>query len=117
MTNYVSYNLRVATDVQKIAQAKAWFIHCINLYTLFEYAIPVIQDYGTCIKLNSVDTFMKCFEKLLRLLIMFHSSGSNMYSRSMVMFFGKWQYWDCEECILVTITNFFLVAYERPSSI
>ena len=103
-------------DEQKIVQAKAWFIHCINLYTLFEYAIPVIQDYGTCIKLNSVDTFMKCFEKLLRLLIMFHSSGSNMYSRSMVMFFGNWQYWTANN-ITVTITNFFLVADERPSSL
>ena len=62
-----------------IAAAKARFIHCLNLVTLFEFAIPVIQDYGTAIKLNSVDRFMHCFHKLLLLLIMFHTRKQHVF--------------------------------------
>ena len=76
-----------------IEAARARFIHCLNLVTLFEFAIPVIQDYGTAIKLNSTERFLDCFHKLLLLLIMFRTQGSNMYSRSMVLFLGHWQYW------------------------
>ena len=90
---YLTADREWPRNEEKITLARAWFTHCLNLYTLFEYAIPVIQDYGTCIKLNSVTQFMQCFEKLLLLLIMFQSTGSHMYSRAMILFLGNWNYW------------------------
>jgi hypothetical protein len=75
------------------AEAKARFIHCCNLYTLFEFAIPVLQDYGLAIKLCSLELFLKCFQRILKLFILLRSQGSNMYTRSMLIFWCHLNYW------------------------
>ena len=83
----------LSKNTKKHSLAKAYFIHVVNLYTLLEYDMPRIQDYGIAIKLNSADSFFMAFKKLFRLFLMLHSSGSNMYSLSMALFYGHWQYW------------------------
>ena len=77
----------------EIVGARSRFIHCLNLYTLLEFAIPVLQDYGASIKLNSLELFLSCFNKLLLLFIMIQSAGSNMYIRCMVLFLGHLKHW------------------------
>jgi hypothetical protein len=90
---YLTLERNPSPDQTLLARHRASYIHCVNLYTLFEYAIPVLQDYGVAIKLKSTDSFRICFERLLLLFLLVRSSGSNMYTRSMVLFYGHWNYW------------------------
>jgi len=71
---YLTEEDRTIRNPKKPSLAKAYFIHVVNLYTLFEDAIPTIQDYGIAIKLHSADSFFLAFKKLFRLFLMLELS-------------------------------------------
>ena len=52
---YLQLDMSTPRDETKITESRARFIHSVNLSTLFEFVLPVLQDYGTVIKLNSYD--------------------------------------------------------------
>jgi len=47
------------------------YIHLLNLQTLFEFCIPVIQDYGLALKSNDWKTFKRCYQQLFLLLFFY----------------------------------------------
>ena len=69
------------------------YIHLLNLQSLFEYAIPVIQDYGTLLKANNWLSFSQAFLRLLGFFVMCNGKGSLDYQRCMYCFQITLQYW------------------------
>ena len=70
------------------------FIHMLNLQTLFEFCLPVIQDYGSLLKSNDFDLFKRAFHKLLLLFLLCRSKGSADYQRTMFVFALLLRYWE-----------------------
>ena len=112
---YLAEDRETHKDLQKWKLSKCYYLHTLNLYTLLEFAIPVIQDYGIAIKLNSLHLFMTCFEKMLLLFIMLRSRGSNMYSRSMLLFYGQLKYWMANKLPIVRVLQYNLTAISEES--
>jgi hypothetical protein len=72
---------------------RAMYIQLLNLRFLFQFAIPVIQDYGISIKLNDVDLFIRSLEKLLLLFITLNTRGTDIYCRSILIFLRNLTHW------------------------
>jgi hypothetical protein len=71
----------------------ACYIHLLNLYSLFEFCIPCIQDYACALKSNDWSSFLKCYKRMLLLFLSCSSKGAAEYSRSMLMFDHVLRYW------------------------
>jgi hypothetical protein len=70
------------------------YIHLLNLQSLFEFCIPVVQDYGSLLKCCDFDLFKTSFHKLLLFFILCRSKGCSDYQRTMFVFALLLQYWD-----------------------
>ena len=55
------------------------YLHLLNLQTLLEFCIPVIQDYGTALKGNDWDGFRLCLDKMVAFFSMCNAKGSLQY--------------------------------------
>jgi hypothetical protein len=54
---------------------RAKYVSICNMLALFEFAIPVIIDYGSAIKLGDYTVWKKALQSLLRFYIMCKSPG------------------------------------------
>jgi hypothetical protein len=54
-------SLESGVKVAKLNPYRARYIHLINLQTLFEFCIPIIQDYGVALKSNDWVLFSQCY--------------------------------------------------------
>ena len=63
----------------KINPFRARYIHLLNLHTLFEFCLPVIQDYGSLLKSNDFVSFLQSYHKLLLLFILCRHKGTDDY--------------------------------------
>jgi hypothetical protein len=79
---------------KKFNQFRAHWLHLLNLQTLFEFCIPVVQDYGCLLKTNDFPLFKASFHKLLLLFLLCRSRGSLDYQRTMLVFAILLQYWE-----------------------
>ena len=66
----------------------------MNVQTLFEFCISVIQDYGSLLKTNDFTLFKTSFHQLLLLFLLCRSKGSLDYQRTMLVFALLLQYWE-----------------------
>ena len=71
----------------------AKYVHLVNLQTLFEFCVPVIQDYGVCLKGNDWNLFHRTFHRLLLFFICCNSRGSLEYQRAMYCYSLLLRYW------------------------
>lgn len=70
------------------------YIHLLNLQTLFEFCLPVLQDYGSLLKFNDFERFKLAFHRLLLLFVLCQSKGSGDYQRTMFVFALLLRYWE-----------------------
>jgi hypothetical protein len=109
---YLETDRKLPRNTENIQAARARYIHCINLYSLFDYALPVLQDYGASIKLNAFELFISSFKKLLLLFMMLQSAGSNMYTRCMVIFLGHIKHWLDNKVIICLCSIMFYFSFQ-----
>ena len=69
------------------------FIHLLNLNTMFEFCIPVIQDYGAALKLNDWERFKNCYYRLFLFFSMCTTKGVADYQRTMYINLIMMEYW------------------------
>ena len=70
-----------------------FYIHLVNLYHLFEFCIPCIQDYGSTLKGNDWPSFYNCYKRMLLFYISCSTKGASEYARSMFVFDHLIRYW------------------------
>jgi hypothetical protein len=78
----------------KINHFRVTYIHLLNLHTLFEFCLPVIQDYGSLLKSNDFVSFLQAYHKLLLLFILCRHKGTHDYQRTMFVFALLLRYWE-----------------------
>jgi hypothetical protein len=86
-------NLERGIVTTKISPFRSKYIHLLNLYTLLEFCIPVIQDYGVALKSNDWPLFYNCLLSIMAFLLMCNGKGAADYQRSMYCFLMTLRYW------------------------
>ena len=81
----------------------ARYIRLINLQTLFEFCIPVIQDYGVALKSNDWVLFSQCYVSLVSFFVMCNGQGVGEYQRSLYCFTLMLRYWTHHELPIMTL--------------
>ena len=84
---------RLGKDPEKGNPHLPFYVHIVNLYHLFEFCIPCIQDYGSTLKGNDWPSFHKCYKRMLLFYISCSTKGASDYARSMFMFDHLLRYW------------------------
>ena len=79
-------SLESGVKVPKLNPYRARYIQLINLQTLFEFCIPVIQDYGVALKSNDWVLFSQCYVSLVSFFVMCNGQGVGEYQRSLYCF-------------------------------
>src|SRR6185437_14650800 len=69
------------------------YIHLLNLFYLFDFAIPVLQDYGAALKGNDPVLFLDCFDRLVLLFLMCNDPAGAMYRRTLFLYRLLLNYW------------------------
>jgi hypothetical protein len=72
------------------------YIHLLNLQTLFEFCIPVIQDYGVALKGNDYERYVVAITRLYLFYVICESKGSWDYKRSLFCCMLLLRYWHQE---------------------
>jgi hypothetical protein len=105
----LAYDIKLAESLEqgelmsKINPFRARYLHLYNLKTLFEFCIPVIQDYGVALKNNDWQLFMKCFVSLVLFYVMCNGQGVLEYQRSLYCFFIMLRYWTYHQLPVITL--------------
>ena len=60
---------------------------------MFDFVIPVLQDYGTALKANDPCVFLNSFDKLVFLFLMCHDSGAALYQKTLFIYRMLLDYW------------------------
>ena len=68
-------------------------VHLYNLHCLFDFCLPVVQDYISLLKHNDWWRFRRSSLKLLLLFIMIQNKGAQNYRAPMLFFMLKTMYW------------------------
>ena len=84
---------RDGKDHQKQYPDFPFYVHLLNLYHLFEFCLPCIQDYGATLKGNDWPSFLTCYKRMLLFYLSCSSKGATDYARSMFMFDHLLRYW------------------------
>ena len=56
---------RLGKDPEKGNPQLPFYVHIVNLYHLFEFCIPCIQDYGSTLKGNDWPSFYNCYKDVV----------------------------------------------------
>jgi hypothetical protein len=96
-------SLESGVKVPKLNPYRARYIHLINLQTLFEFCIPVIQDYGVALKSNDWVLFSQCYVSLVSFFVMCNGQGVGEYQRSLYCFTLMLRYWTHHELPIMTL--------------
>ncbi len=94
---------RAGKDREKRNIHLPFYVHMVNLYHLFEFCIPCIQDYGSTLKGNDWPSFYNCYKRMLLFYISCSTKGASDYARSMFM--------------LITVTGHIMVCLSWSYSI
>src|SRR5262245_6017065 len=78
---------------QRVNPHRSFYIHLLNLRSLFEFCIPAIQDYGVSLKSNHWPFFRSSYRRLLRFFLSCSTRGVSGYQASMLMFSLLEQHW------------------------
>ena len=78
-------------------------IRLLNLQTLMEFCIPVIQDYGVALKGNDYAILSKCLYALVAFFVMCNAQGSLDYRRSLYCFLITTRYWTYHQLPIMTL--------------
>jgi len=78
-------------------------IRLLNLQTLMEFCIPVVQDYGVAIKGNDYAILEKCLYALVAFFVMCNGQGSLDYRRSLYCFLIMTRYWTYHQLPIMTL--------------
>ena len=76
---------------------RARYVHLLNLQSLFEFAIPIIQDYGLALKGSDWKVFRRCSDRLFLLYCCFTSKGAAEYQAGMYCSLRLLQYWEANQ--------------------
>src|SRR4051812_29483868 len=73
------------------------YIYLYNLFTLLNFTIPSVQDYGVALKLADVELFLKAY---IQLYITILNSNSSLYMRCMLLDYLLIVYWKDNDMII-----------------
>jgi len=80
-------------------------IRLLNLQTLMEFCIPVIQDYGVAIKGNDYAVLEKSLYALVAFFVMCNAQGSLDYRRSLYCFLIMTRYWSYHKLPIMALLH------------
>ena len=69
------------------------YFHLLNLFYLFDFVIPIVQDYGASLKANDPSKFLACFDKLLLLFITCNDAAGAIYQKTLFLYRNLLNYW------------------------
>jgi len=67
--------------------------HLYNLFTLMEFCIPVLHDYGVALKSTDFGVFHLCYLRLFLMYLIIRDRGSTVYRTPMFVFLLQLMYW------------------------
>jgi hypothetical protein len=102
-------------DERKSKPSRPSYIHLLNLRTLFEFCITVIQDYGLALKSNDWTTFKSCTERLFLLYCSFTSKGAADYQAGMYCYLRLLDYWESHQLPIVDLLKFNHTVFSEES--
>ena len=104
-------NIRIA----KKNPIRTVYIHLLNLQTLFEFCIPIIQDYGSSLKSNDYLQFVRCYGRLLLFFLCCGSKGGQIYDRCMYIFSILLRYWHQHQFPFLDLLQFNHTIFSEES--
>ena len=94
---------------------RARVIHLFNLILLLDFCIPVVQDYGSLLKNNDWDAFIKAYRKLSLLFILSRSPGTTLYRNSSYLFLLQVTHWANEGALIIDILHQYHTQFSEES--
>jgi hypothetical protein len=108
--NMKAYDVELVQNIEKgLRQVskknpfRPQFVRLLNLQTLMEFCIPVIQDYGVALKGNDYAILSKCLYALVAFFVMCNAQGSLDYRRSLYCFLITTRYWTYHQLPIMTL--------------
>ena len=105
---------KTLSEATKINPFRLKYIQLLNLQSLLEFCIPVIQDYGVALKGHDWSRLYKCLLSIVAFFLMCNSLGAADYQRTLYCFLMTIKYWAQQQLPIIKLlrTNHTLFSEE-----